>query len=441
MRVRVSAFAVAIAVVGGSMSTGAVAQEQPVAFTGAHVIPVVGNEIPDGTLVVHEGRVVAVGETGAVSIPAGARVIDVAGKTIMPGLICTHSHIGGWGGGDRSDPIQPDARILDAINVRSSGFKRALAGGLTALNIMPGSGHLMSGQTVYVKLRPANTIDDMLIRDANGHGMGGMKMANGTNPQGRMPFPGTRSRAAALVRQRFIQAQEYKERIERADGDPEKMPDRDIGLDAMVEVLNGTRIVHHHTHRHDDIMTVLRLSKEFGFRVVLHHVSEGYMVADEIAEAGVPCSIILVDSPGGKVEAVNVAYHTGGVMEAAGIVVGYHTDDWITDSRVFLRSPALGMRAGLSREGALKSVTLAGAIMMDLDDRIGSLEVGKDADFIVLDGDPFSIYTKIQETWIEGAKVFDRSDPEDMLYAVGGFGASHDQNPYLCCQGDQGAAK
>ena len=211
-------------------------------------------------------------------------------------------------------------------------------------------------------------------------------------------------------------------------------PPRDIGLDALVEVLEGKRIVHHHTHRHDDIMTVMRLAKEFNFRVVLHHVSEGWMVAKEIARAGVPCSIILVDSPGGKLEAVNLVFKTGGILERAGVKVAFHTDDWITDSRVFLRMAALGVRGGMSREGALKALTLHGAQMLDLGDRIGSLEVGKDADFVMLSGDPFSVYTKVLETWVEGAKVFDRSDPKDYLYAVGGYGAGEDVKPYLCCQ-------
>jgi len=192
-------------------------------------------------------------------------------------------------------------------------------------------------------------------------------------------------------------------------------------------------VVHHHTHRDDDIMTVLRLAKEVNFRVVLHHVSEGWKVADEIAKAGVPCSIIVVDSPGGKLEAVNLLFHTGAVLEKAGVKVAYHTDDWITDSRFFLRSAAFGVRAGMTRPGALRSLTLSGAEMLDLGSRVGSLEPGKDADFIVLNGDPLSVYTKVEQTWVEGKKVFDRSDPNDLLHAVGGFGAGNDQKPYMCC--------
>jgi len=418
--------------VGIGLPTAA-AQDKPIAFTGATIIPIAGSPIENGALVVHQGKITAVGVSSAVSIPAHAQRIDMTGKVIMPGLICTHSHIGGIGGADSSAPIQPDIRIYDSLNVRDSGFKRALAGGLTTLNIMPGSGHLLSGQTVYVKLRQAETIEDIFIRDADGNPLGGMKMANGTNSMSEKPFPETRSKSAALVREQYIKAQEYRDKIARATGDASKMPARDLAMEGLVEVLERKRIVHHHTHRHDDIITVLRLAKEFNFRVVLHHVSEGWKVADEIAKADVPCSVIVVDSPGGKLEASEMTFRTGAVLEKAGVLVAFHTDDWITDSRVFFRSAALAVRAGMTREGALKALTLAGAKMLDLDARIGSLEVGKDADLIILNGDPLSVYSKVLETWVEGKKRFDRGDPKDHLYAVGGYGAGRDQSPYFCC--------
>ncbi len=409
------------------------AQEVAHAYVGARIIPIEGPVIENGTLVTLWGKIAAVGPADAVEIPTGAVTIDAAGKVIMPGLICTHSHVGGIGGADSSGPIQPDVRILDSINVHNPGFRRAVAGGLTTINIMPGSGHLNSGQTIYVKLRKARTIEDLFIYDDDGRPMGGLKMANGTNSMRKKPFPGTRGKSAALVRQKLIKAQEYRDKIAKADGDSEKMPDRDIGLEALVEVLEGTRIVHFHTHRHDDIMTILRLKKEFGFRVVLHHISEGWKVADEIAAAGVPCSVIVIDSPGGKLEAREMHLSTGGIMERAGVLTAFHTDDWITDSRLFFRSAALAVRAGMTRAGALKALTHAGAQMLDLGDRIGSLKPGKDSDFIILDGDPLSVYTKVLQTYVDGIKVFDRSDPEDYLYAVGGYGAGDDQKPYMCC--------
>jgi len=258
-------------------------------------------------------------------------------------------------------------------------------------------------------------------------------MANGTNSMKEPPFPGTRGKSAALVREQYIKAIEYRDKVKRAGGDAEKMPARDLGMEALIEVLEGKRIVHHHTHRADDIITVLRLKKEFGFQVVLHHVSEGWKVPEFIAEAGVPCSIILVDSPGGKLEAANMSFKTGAALEKAGALVAYHTDDWINDSRLFLRSAALGVRAGMTREGALRSLTINGAKMLGLESRVGTLEAGKDADFVVLSGDPFSVYSKVLETWVEGEKVFDREDATDRLHAVGGFGAGREQTPYFCC--------
>jgi imidazolonepropionase-like amidohydrolase len=410
------------------------AAAETVAFTGARLIPIAGPEIDSGTLVIRDGRIAAVGATGAVRIPAGARRIEMRGRTIMPGLVDSHSHIGGAAGGDRSAPIQPEVRVMDAINVRDSGIQKAQAGGITTVNIMPGSGHLLSGQTIYLKLRDGNTIDDLIIPLADGSPAGGIKMANGTNPRRDPPFPGTRAKAAALVREQFVKAQEYREKM-RID-DPAKRPERNLGLEALVDVLERKRVVHHHTHRHDDILTVLRLAEEFGFRVVLQHVSEGWRVADAIAAAGVPASIIVIDSPGGKLEARELSYATGKILHEAGALVGFHTDDGITDSRLFLRSAGIAVRAGMPRAAALEAMTINNARMLDLHERMGTLEPGKDADFIVLSGDPLSVYTHVLETWVDGVKVFDRADPKDRLYAVGGYGASRDQSLHLDCMGE-----
>jgi imidazolonepropionase-like amidohydrolase len=400
------------------------------AYVGAEIIPISGSPIQNGVLVVSGGKIVAVGPKSATPIPHGAEVVDVSGKVIMPGLIDTHSHIGGGSGGDSSGPIQPETRILDSINVRESDLKRARAGGITTVNVMPGSGHLSSGQTLYLKLRNGFVIDDLLIRDAQGNIAGGLKMANGTNslrPASPGPFPGTRAKSASLVREQFVKAQEYRDKIRNAKGDASKLPARDLALEALIEAMEGKRVVHFHTHRHDDILTALRLSKEFGFRIVLHHISEGWKVADEIAAAKAPCSIIVIDSPGGKLEAVDASFQTGAALERVGVLVGFHTDDYITDSRLFLRSPALAVRAGMSREKALYAVTMAGARMLDLQDRVGTLEAGKDADFLILSGDPLSVYTKVLETYVEGVRVFDRTNPQDHLFAVGGYGAGRDQ--------------
>ncbi len=417
---RWSLTAAVLAVGAAYAALPAQAQERPIAFTGAHLIPVAGPEIPDGTLVIHRGRIVAAGPSASVSIPSDAERRDVSGQVIMPGLVDTHSHIGSGDGGDASAPIHGEVRILDAIHPMDDRLRTARAGGLTTVNIMPGSGHLMSGQTAYVKLRYARRIEDMLVCPHDGI-CGGMKMANGTNPMGNPSFPQTRARAAALVRARFQEAREYRDRVAAAGDDASRLPPRNLQLEALVEVLEGRRIVHFHTHQHNDILTALRLAEEFGFRTVLHHVSDAWLAAEEIAAAGVGSSIILIDSPGGKLEAMNVSYRSGAALEAAGAAVAFHTDDGISDSRFFLRQGGVAVRAGMSREGALRALTIEGAIQMDLADRVGTLEAGKDADFIILNGDPFSVYTRVQESWIDGERVFDLNDPVDRMYAVGGY--------------------
>ncbi|HXV75319.1 MAG TPA: amidohydrolase family protein, partial [Candidatus Polarisedimenticolaceae bacterium] len=289
-----------------------------------------------------------------------------------------------------------------------------------------GSGHLMSGQTVYLKLRrdPA-TIEDWLVCDDPIDGVcGSMKMANGTNSMRDKPFPGTRAKSAAMVRDLFVRAQDYvAKRQQAAAGKAEdgKAPDRDLELEAVAQILDGRRRVQHHTHRHDDIATVLRLQREFGFDVVIQHGTETWMLADELAEAGIGVSFTLVDSPGGKEEILRMRMDAPALLERAGVDVSLNTDDWITDSRLFLRTAAMAHRHGMTREGALEAVTLAPARQLGLDRRVGSLEPGKDADLVVLSGDPLSVYTRVLETWVEGERVYDASDPDHAKYARGGW--------------------
>lgn len=420
---------VAIAVV--SLGGGRETPSRLTAYVGAHIIPVTAPEIEDGVLLVKGETIAAVGKRGEVVIPEDAEVIDLKGKVLFPGLVCTHSHIGKVQGGDGSSPIQPGVRVLDSIDVLDSTFEKARAGGITMANLMSGSGHLLSGQTAYLKLRDGKTIEDLSVRNEDGSMAGGIKMANGTNSiRGSGGSPGTRGKSAALVRAQFIKAQRYREKLAKGGDDP---PERDLAMEALVEVLEGRRVVHHHTHRHDDIITVLRLKKEFGFKVVLHHVSEAWKVADEIAEAGVSCSIIYLDSPGGKLEARDLEWKNGAELEKRGVLTAFHTDDPINDSRWFLRSAGLAVRSGMSRQKALEAVTIAGAEMMDQAGQTGSLTAGKKADFIVLNGDPLSIYTRILETHVEGKKVFDLDNPEDKLWAEGGFGAGHRRQVSGCC--------
>ncbi len=410
------------------------AQERPIAFTGATIMPITGETIENGTVVIHKGKITAIGANVALS--EGTEVRDATGKVILPGIVDTHSHIGQVQGADRSAPIQPEVRAMDAINPKDKSLDKARAGGVTFANVMPGSGHLMSGQTFYMKLRKGDFIEDVAVRDANGKMLGGMKMANGTNSiRDAAGFPGTRAKSAALVRQRFIEAQPY------CDG---KKETRDLAKDALCEVMSGERLVHFHTHRADDIMTVLRLRDEFGFKVLIQHGMESGDMASRIAAAGVPVSHILVDAPGGKLEAMNSRITSAADLEKAGVLTSLHSDDPIVDSRMMFRQAALAVRGGMTREGALRALTINGAKQVGLDDRIGSLEVGKDADLLVMDGDPLSIYTKLLETWVEGDLVWDRSDPEQAKFATGGEGTAsqgrsmhHLEHEAAAVEGDQ----
>ena len=407
------------------------AQEKPVAFKGALIYPIHGAPIQNGTFIVQNGKIVAVGDA-SLKIPADAIISDAKGKVIMPGIVDTHSHLGGPEGGDNSAALNPDTRAFDAINPTSDGFKKALSGGLTTLNIMPGSGHLMSGQTVYAKMREAKVMEDLIIVNEKGV-YGGMKMANGTNPmRGTNGFPGTRAKSAAMDRELFVKAQEYKTKIDKAIKDSTKLPERDLRLEPLVEVLQGKRVVHFHTHKENDILTAIRIIKEFGIRAVLHHVSEGWKVPEEIAKAGVPCSIIVIESPGGKLETIDYSTTNGAALSNAGVLTGFHTDDGVTDSRFLIRAAAMSVKAGMSKEKALEALTINGAKMLDLSSRIGSLEKGKDADFIILSGDPFSVYTKVEQTWVEGKKRYDIKNPEDKAFLVGGYKVySSDRAEYM----------
>lgn len=407
-----------LAAVGMLVIAGTVcAQQRPLAFVNARLLPISSAPIEAGSLLIQDGKIRAIGRD--IAIPANAERRDMAGAVIMPGLVDTHSHIGQVAGADGSAAIQPDVRALDSINVRHAGIGKARAGGVTTANVMPGSGHLLSGQTLYLKLRHANTIEDLSIHLPDGSIAGGIKMANGTNPmRGDPGFPGTRGKSAAMLRSALLAGQEYCSK-------PPKV--RDLGKEGLCDILQGRRVVHFHSHRHDDIITVLRLAREFKLRVVIQHGTDAYLVAEEIAAAGVPVSAIVLDSPGGKLEVMNFSMQSGAILERHGILTAFHTDDPITDSRLLLRSAALAVRNGMSREGALRALTLNAARMLDLEQRIGSLEVGKDADLLVLDGDPLSVYSKVQQTWVEGQLLFDRKRPADVLLAEGGWGGGHDK--------------
>jgi imidazolonepropionase-like amidohydrolase len=411
------------------------AEPTTMAFTGARLYPGDGPPIANGVLVVRDGKIVAVGGPDT-EIPAGSLLLDATGKVIIPGLVDTHSHIGIFGrpgvsanadGNEGSGPVQSSLRAIDAINPQDASIRTALAGGITTANVMPGSGNVIGGQTLYIKLR-GDRIEDMAIVPDDV--LGGLKMANGENPKSfnfarnKMP-PATRMKLAAMQREQFLKAREYQKKREAwAKDKTGTEPERDLALEPLVEVLQRKRTVHFHCHRADDILSAVRLAREFHFEIVLQHATDGHRVAKELAEAKASVSLTLPDSPGGKLEVAGLLEENAAILMKAGVRVAINTDDPVTESRFYLRTGSIALRGGLSEVEALRCLTLNPAQMMHLEKRIGSLTVGKDADFVLLSGAPFSVYTQVLETWIDGVKRFDRANNRDWSYQAGGFALS-----------------
>ena len=413
-------------------------EPRTIAFVGATLHTMADDSpIKEGTLIVREGKIIEVLSKGKLGNDMAVdEVIDVKGMTIIPGLVDTHSHIGIYpkpsvpahsDGNEMSGPVQSGIRALDAIWPGDPGIRMANAGGVTTANIMPGSGNVIGGQTLYVKLR-GNVIDEMRINGKNGdiEVLGGLKMANGENPKGygrnKKQAPFTRMKLAALQREQFVKARAYmKNRKEKPDDTP-----IDLMMEPLVEVLEKKRTVHFHCHRADDIMTAVRLSEEFDFELVLQHATEAYRVKEILAEKKVPVSLTLVDSPGGKAEVMGLLEENAAVLQKAGVMVTINTDDFITESRFYLRTGAQAVRGGMDETAALKTLTINAAKLLHLDHRLGSLEKGKDADFVILSGTPFSAYTKVRQTWIDGRKVFDVASDLDRAYYTGGWALPRD---------------
>lgn len=420
-----------LAALGASAEAG-----QATAYTGATIHTAAGQTFQPGTLVVQDGKVVDVGLSDKVTVADDARRVDVSGKVIIPGLVDSHSHLGVYSrpgvsansdGNESTGPVQSAVRALDSVNPFDPGIRMATAGGVTTANIMPGSANAIGGQTIYVKLR-GHTAEQMAILSPMASG--GLKMANGENPKrvygSRKQAPATRMKLAALQRAEFLKARDYQRkwdvyRKKLAAGEDASPPDVDLAMEPLVEALQRKRTVHFHSHRADDIMSVLRLAEEFGLEVVLQHGTESYKVLQELAKRKVPVSLTLPDSPGGKAEVIEYLESTGRRLHESGVKVLVNTDDPVTESRFLLRTAAITVRGGLDADTALRAVTLSSAQALHLDDRLGSLERGKDADFVVLSGEPFSVYTRVLETYIDGRRVFNLADAKERLYQTGGF--------------------
>ncbi len=363
-----------------------------------------------GDVAIENGKIVAVGQNLSYG---DAEVRDVTGMTVMPGIVDPHCHIGMWedamgfegaDGNECTNPITPELRAIDAINPYDRCFEEAVAGGVTTCVTGPGSANVIGGQFVAIKTY-GDSVEDMVLRFPVA-----VKAAFGENPKrvynGKNQTPSTRMATAALMRKALIEAQEYNEKLEKGKADPEKMPERNLGKEILARVIRRELPMKIHAHRADDILTAIRICREFKLRYTLDHCTEGYLITDKLKEAlGEDCEGIIVGpllTDRSKIELKNLSFKAPKVLEQAGIEYAMMTDHPVTPEQYLPICTAVAVREGASEEGALKAITINAAKITGIADRVGSIEVGKDADIAVFSGHPFDFRSRCVLTLVNG---------------------------------------
>jgi imidazolonepropionase-like amidohydrolase len=390
-----------------------------VAITNATIMTAAKGTIPKGTVLIRDGKIAAVGSD--ISVPNGAQVIDGNGKYVIPGIVDAHSHSASEAINEGTQSITAQVRMADVLRQDALGLYRELAGGVTTLNILHGSANTIGGQNATVKIRWGLPADSLLFEGAPP----GIKFALGENvrqtnrtilPGQQRRYPRTRMGVEELLRDAFTRAQEYRrewQEYERArksarKGQTPVAPKRDLQLDALVEVLEGKRLVHCHSYRADEILMMLQVAKDFGFRVAsFQHVLEGYKVADEIAAAGSGASTF-ADNWAYKLEAYDAIPHNAALMAERGVRVSINSDSDERARRLYQEAAKAMHYGGASEEEALKMITLHPAWQLGVDKRVGSIEVGKDADLAIFNGHPFAPASRVEMTLVDGRVFFDR---------------------------------
>ena len=384
----------------------------------ATVLTVTKGTLEGTDVLMQNGKIAQVGKN--IAAPAGARVIDASGKYVLPGIIDPHSHMMADGINEGSLSVTSMVRIRDVLNPTAINVYRALAGGVTTINILHGSANTIGGQNATVKLKWGRPVSEMLFPGAPP----GIKFALGENVTrknsqavpGGPPrrYPATRMGQEEILRDAFIRAQDYKRdwedyRARVARGDRTAIqPRRSLELDPLVEVLEGKRLVHAHGYRADEHLMLLNLATEFGFKIAtLQHVLEGYKIATEIAKAGAGASSF-ADSWSYKIEAYDAIPYNNAIMMRHGVLQTINSDSDERVRRLNIDAAKLMRYGGLTEEEALKTITYNGALQLGVGDKVGSIEVGKDADIAIWNGHPLSVYANVETTFIDGQVFFDR---------------------------------
>src|SRR5438874_5018082 len=387
----------------------------------ATIMTAAGPALQNGSVLLRDGKIAAVGTS--ISAPADAVVIDGTGKYVTPGIIDVHSHIGDYpapgvdansDGNEATNPVTANVWAEHSVWPQDPQFPRALAGGVTTIQILPGSANLIGGRSVVVKVVPSRTVQGMKFPGAKY----GLKMACGENPKRvyQNRGPSTRMGNVAGYRAAWIQAEAYRRKWDTWNATHKgDAPARDLGLETLAEVLRGNILVHNHCYRADEMAQMIDIAKEFGYKIrAFHHAVEVYKIAD-LLKANDIGAAEWADWGGFKMEANDSIKANLAITEAAGARAMIHSDSADGAQRLnqeVAKAMYAGRAAGINitEDQAIRWLTINPAWALDLDDRIGSIEVGKNADVVLWSGNPFSIYTKAEKVWIDGALLFDRSD-------------------------------
>ncbi|MGB9680528.1 MAG: amidohydrolase [Thermoanaerobacteraceae bacterium] len=375
------------------------------------VLTMEGNTYEKGDILIENGKIKDVGVD--LIAPLDAEVINIEGLTVIPGMIDAHCHLGMWenamgfegaDGNEATDPVTPQMRAIDGINPMDKYFEEAYQAGVTTAVTGPGSANVIGGQFAAIKTY-GKRIDNMIIKEPVA-----IKIAFGENPKSvyheQHKMPSTRMAVAALLRQELIKAQEYMEKMEKAGSDPDKKPERDLGLEAMVKVLKREIPLKAHAHRADDIFTAIRIAKEFNVDITLDHCTEGHLIADELVKENAKVIVGPSLSERSKIELLNLTFKTPGILSRAGLLVAIMTDHPVIPLNYLSLCAALAVKDGMEEMEALKAVTINPAKIIGIDDRVGSLKNGKDADIVVYDGFPLDIKSKVKYVFINGEIVY-----------------------------------
>lgn len=375
-----------------------------------HIYTMAGKVLENGSILIKDGKIIEVGED--LKVPENAEVIDAQGKMITPGFIDAHCHLGmfeegigfeGSDGNEMTDPITPQLRAIDSINPMDISFREAYEGGVTTAVTGPGSANVIGGTFAALKTY-GHRVDDMVIKDPVA-----MKIAFGENPKrvynGQKKSPMTRMATASLLRETLFKAQTYMNKKENED--ETKRPDYDIKMEAMLPVLKREIPVKAHAHRADDIFTALRIAKEFNIDITLDHCTEGHLIAEDLAKEGKTAIVGPSFGSRSKFELQNKTFETPKVLIEAGVKVAITTDSPVIPLQYLSLCAGLAHKAGLDEMETLKAITINAAEIVGLDHRIGSIEVGKDADIVIFDGNPIKdIDYKTYMTIIDGKVVY-----------------------------------